>query len=216
MDISAMLSSLEGGGGTTATATAASISIATATATAVGPPPRLNERDAVVARCCRRRRRCRRARCMLSSLGGGGATATAVGSPPRLNERDAVVTTVDPLSAIARSSASRRPWASARRRDDGDGDGRLDRDGDGCRPPPRLNERDAVVARCCRRRRRCRRVNVDVARGAPPPRLNERNACWRVWNWTWMPRMTSGRRRYHCRRCARRRGALGWKAGGGC
>jgi hypothetical protein len=108
---------------------------------------------------------------------------TAVGSPPRLNERDAVVTAIDPLSAIAHSSASRRPWASARRRDDGDGDGRLDRDGDarrrdggdgdgrldrdgdGCRPPPRLNERDAVVARCCRRRRRCRRVNIDVAQG---------------------------------------------------
>ena len=51
---------------------------------------------------------------------------TAVGSPPRLNKRDAVVTAVDPLSAIAHSSASRRPWASARRRDDGDGDGRLD------------------------------------------------------------------------------------------
>ena len=82
-------------------------------------------------------------------------TATAVGSPPSLNERNAVVTAVDPLSAIARSSTSRRPWASARRRDDGDGDGRLDRNGDGCRPPPRLNERDAVVARCCCRRRRC-------------------------------------------------------------
>ncbi len=111
----------------------------------------VNERDAVVARCCHRRRQCRRARCMLSSLGGGGATATAVSSPPRLNERDAVVTAVDPLSAIARSSASRRPWASARRRDDGVGDGRLDRDGDGCRPPPAstsgmLSSPDAVVA----------------------------------------------------------------------
>jgi hypothetical protein len=94
---------------------------------------------------------------------------TAVGSPPRLNKRDAVVTAVDPLSAIAHSSASRRPWASARRRDDGDGDGRLDRDGDarrrdggdgdgrldrdgdGCRPPPAstsamLSSPDAVVA----------------------------------------------------------------------
>ena len=190
-------------------------------ATAVATTPRLNERDAVVARCCRLRRRCKRARCMLSSLGGGGATATAVGSPPRLNERNAVVTAVDPLSAIARSSTSRRPWASARRRDDGDGDGRLNRNGDGCRPPPRLNERDAVVARCCRRRRRCppsmpTRQRRRRAR-SPPPCLIERDACCRVWNWTWMPRMRiSGLRRYHCRRCARHRGASGWKAGGGC
>ncbi len=67
---------------------------------------------------------------------------TAVGSPPRLNKRDAVVTAVDPLSAIAHSSASRRPWASARRRDDGDGDGRLDAvvaavDADASTLPPR-------------------------------------------------------------------------------
>jgi hypothetical protein len=47
MGISAMLLLLEGGEDTTATATAASI--ATATASAVAPPPRLNERDAVVA-----------------------------------------------------------------------------------------------------------------------------------------------------------------------